>query len=92
MIMRKMRIEVVPAKPATTREVVDSVHCDLCGREIMDFGGNFDEIKIERSVGYRYPDCGNSETTSYDVCPACFESEIVPIFGDTKPNSEECHW
>ena len=87
--MRKTRTEIVPA---TTREVVDSIHCDLCGAEIMHFGSSYDEITVQRSVGYRYPDCASSETTSYDVCPPCFESRIVPIFAGATPTETESCW
>ena len=82
----------VPAVPATTREIVESVKCDLCGDVIKTTAvesdgvdwenaqgyGEVNKTCVQIAKGYTYPDCHNLEFRAYHVCPVCFETKLEP--------------
>lgn len=63
--------------PATTKEIIDRVTCDLCGEEIRRKDYHTDEVKISRRVGTCYPDVGEGEAVEVDCCGECFESKVL---------------
>jgi len=70
-------IETV-AVPATTREKVGRVTCDICGVEIKRkdaFDGNRVEMRCEKVTNY--PEGAFGTVYDYDVCVPCFESKVM---------------
>lgn len=65
--------------PATTREVVDHVSCDLCGAKIsQNLDYVVEEVEVRHKTGAAYPDGGSGEETSVDMCGKCFDEKLVP--------------
>lgn len=77
------------------KEVCVELHCDLCGEapkcpadspasfaESDWSSGRYDvsEITVSYRRGYVYPDDQSTTTESFDVCPKCWESKVVPFF------------
>jgi len=62
----------------STRDVVDRTTCDLCGDTIVEAAYQVNETTIERRLGTSYPESGEVETVSVDMCVACFDSKLVP--------------
>jgi len=71
-----------------TRELLDKVTCDLCGKEGKR-KDNWDssewnvneteiEVKIRRREGNNYPECGSGTKIVVDMCPECFINRLVP--------------
>jgi hypothetical protein len=102
--MRTMKTVEVAAKPATTREEVDKVFCDLCGKDAnRDWQGRssyeFDDVEVEievkRKEGTNYPEGGNGTEVVIDVCPDCFVKKLVPwveSHGHAKIEITEWDW
>lgn len=68
--------------PATTKEEVYKTTCDLCNNVIQSHRGyDFDFVSIEREQGTSYPSGGSNTVESFDVCPSCWESILLPILG-----------
>ena len=99
--MKTMKTVDVPAVPATTKEVVDKVLCDLCVNR--DYNGmssyEFDEVEVEiivkRREGANYPEGGSGTETVIDVCPGCFKAKLVPwvlSHGKTNIVTEDWDW
>jgi hypothetical protein len=73
-MIHKILIQV----PATTREVIDSVTCEICGEKIENKDNiEVDEITIRRKKGEQYPECGFGEMTEVDMCGKCFEEKFL---------------
>lgn len=76
--------------PASTREFVESVTCDLCGKVFPMADTDSDGINWEHphgdvaktgvyfAKGYSYPEGTNIEYRDYHVCPECFEKKLEP--------------
>ncbi len=85
-----------------TKEVVKLVKttCDICGREKWDYfawegnASSIDNTTIEMEHGHRYPECGQKETTTFDICTRCFKSQIIPFLAQWKaePQVKETDW
>lgn len=73
--------ETIPA-----REYKRATHitCDFCGTASQQADGwgkhshDIDEITLSRRKGSNWPDGGDTETTSADLCPACFSDRLLP--------------
>jgi hypothetical protein len=71
-------MKTVPV-PATEREVVDFVTCDLCKKRIRSKSrGDAEEIEVRHRTGLAYPDGGSGEETLVDLCAACFDGKLLP--------------
>ena len=81
--------------PATMREFIDFVTCDLCKEKITP-GSQFDATEIEvRCVnGDNFPDGGSTTEKSFDICRKCFEKKLIPWFRSqgAEPCIEEHNW
>ena len=65
--------------PATTREVIDHVSCDLCGATIIESSDyTVNEVEVRHKTGTSCHDGGCGEETSVDMCGKCFEEKLVP--------------
>jgi hypothetical protein len=76
--------------PATTREFVESVTCDLCGKVFSMADTDSDGINWEHlhdnvaktgvfiGRGFNCPESTNIEFRDYHVCPECFENKLEP--------------
>ena len=80
--------------PATTRETVDFVVCDLCGARINEKNYDVDEVEVRHKTGHSCPDGGNGEETSVDMCGKCFDEKLVPWLRSqgAEPRTEEWDW
>ena len=87
--MRTYNTITIPARDI--QRLVKSF-CDLCKKEIVEEMYDINDATVEKVIGSSYPDCGEKETTSYDVCMDCFDTVIVPLFGGVKPTVEEYDW
>lgn len=68
----------------------ESITCDICKVEFKcnpsqysgctNWGKGFDvcETTILLEKGYHYPEGGCTTKTFYDICPACFEKQLMP--------------
>lgn len=81
-------------RPAIIQTVEDKTICDFCGKEIhtedsgtSDFNSATLEytntkttkhIKISKTDGYKYSDCGSTTVESVDCCYDCWESKVKP--------------
>ena len=64
--------------PATTREIVDHVSCDLCGETITkDRNYAVNEVEVRHKTGTSYPEGGDGEEMSVDMCGKCFDEKLV---------------
>lgn len=87
------RFETQMTKPRETRVCVE-LTCDLCGRTAPgpdDYGRygratwtdesyGVDTVLILRESGSGYPEGRFTETESFDVCPDCWKTKVVPWF------------
>jgi hypothetical protein len=76
-------IAIIPV-PATEREYVEWLQCDICHRtEIGDTWAkstyDIAKVGVFLQVGENYPEYGSEETTSFDICPKCFIEKLVPF-------------
>lgn len=104
------RYEERETKPRVERVCVETTCdlCGAKAREIRVFGddrrrsseewemGAYDvrRTTIECAVGDSYSDSGNTETTSFDVCPDCFLGKLVPWMAaqGASPTTERTDW
>lgn len=80
--------------PATTREVVVFVTCDLCGAKIEKQVYEVNEVEVRHKVGDSYPESGSVTETSVDMCGKCFEEKLVPWLRSqcADPRIEDWDW
>lgn len=64
--------------PATTKEVVDFVACDLCGDLIKERGYEVNNVIVEYTVGNCYPEGRTGTIYSVDMCGNCFMRKLMP--------------
>ena len=81
-----------------TKEVVDTMTCDLCGRiehstlwSPKDHD-NVQEVSVKYKHGSAYGEEGDGVTTSFDVCPDCFENKLVPWFSSQNIVPTTTYW
>lgn len=66
------------------RTVVSGLFCDLCKKQSPSNYGwtreNFDvsDTTVQMRSGTSYPECSDIETVSFDICPECFKSKLIP--------------
>ena len=95
-----MQVKKTVHTPATDRDVVDHLICDLCGKKSGDGdwvpkGYNVSETTIEMNQGTNYgSEGGDNKKTGFDICPACFETKLVPWMASlgATPTVEETDW
>ena len=62
--------------------IIDKYICDLCGSQSKDEnwakGYEVDEIRVSREKGTRYPEGGSIIVETFDICPNCWETKLVP--------------
>jgi hypothetical protein len=96
--MKHMKKIIVPAVPEHIKEALDFTSCDLCGEKMNTYKFeqefNVNEATIEHRIGNTWPDCGNTTTTSFDVCGKCFVGKVIPWMEaqGAKPEVTESDW
>ncbi len=91
-----MTIHKVTSQRIVTEEKVLSVVCDMCGHEhrppghisahrgevnwSTEGGYHQDEVCIQRTTGYNYPEGDGRDVQFFHCCPKCWEEKIVPLF------------
>lgn len=82
--------------PSSRKTVVDYYTCDCCGNRIDKSPSNYetDEVTIERTEGWSYPDTGEMTTTKVDLCSTCFSTHLLPLLEGigVVPRVEESSW
>lgn len=87
------RFETKMTKPQET-EVCVELTCDLCGRHAptpddwgrygsgpwTDESYGVDTILVLREAGSNYPEGMFTKTESFDVCPDCWCTKVIPWF------------
>lgn len=83
----------IPPQPERVVLQAIALVCDLCSREIKQIGrtgviilnpeiraqyGNALEVQVSLRAGEENLDGGAGETTSFDLCPKCFEERLQP--------------
>ena len=88
--MREYKTEFVSVE----RNKLVSCKCDICKNEIEEGLFEKKETTVEMVVGKRYPECGNSITTSYDICVDCFLDKLMPWLAEQGAESRkvEAYW
>jgi hypothetical protein len=79
------RIEKTETRQVRT-EVVESISCDICGREQSHpsdnrwdaHGYHYKETTIELEDGSCYPGEIDFVRTHFDICPTCFIEKLAP--------------
>jgi hypothetical protein len=80
-------------KPARDDTVVDYRTCDICKKRIEEPKTySVDGITITRRTGSSFPEGGSGETLSFDVCPKCFENEVVLFFKKFGSSGDLIDW
>ncbi len=85
MSVKMKTVQVMP----TTREVVESITCDLCGKVFPHADTDSDGINWEQpydvaktgvyiGTGYNYPESTDIDYRDYHICPRCFENKLEP--------------
>ncbi len=76
--------------PATTKDVVEFITCDLCGEKIATHIYEVDEVIVNHRYGESYPEAGFGKETNVDLCGQCFEEKLIPWLRSqgVKPNEE----
>jgi|SRR5271156_4533804 len=98
-----MKTEKTIDIPATTRTATDFIACDICGvraksGDTDNWGGEWcavDSTVVEMKSGASYHDSGDVTTISYDICPACFKTHLMPMLKcvtSTGPTVTESDW
>jgi hypothetical protein len=77
--MRKYETKRIPA---TTREVLVEIECDLCGntttQDWRDEMYEATESTVSLRTGAIFPGGGSGELTTIDICPDCFKEKLIP--------------
>ncbi len=92
-------MKTVPV-PATERQVVDKVLCDICKKECPDPTNKnwstevfcMDTVYIQMEIGTYYPEFTHGTKTEYDICTFCFASKIVPFLSSLGAESRSTEW
>lgn len=76
-------------KKTVTKEetFLEKMNCDLCGSVVLkeDWStGRFDteETVISMKQGSSYPEGASGVETTFDICPDCFETKLIPWLED----------
>lgn len=80
--------------PATTRELVEKVTCDLCQKIIKKGYHEIDEVMISHSVGFNSASGGNQTIELVDMCGECFQTKFKDWLKSmgVKTTAQECDW
>ncbi len=74
--MKHMKIVQVPA---TEKQIVDKVTCDMCGAQIKQSPSyDVDEVKVKHRTGCAFPEGGHGIEVGVDMCGKCFDEKLVP--------------
>lgn len=86
-----MKVMKTVAVPASTREVCDHITCELCGKPTGNNGTFSDTSWVSESFtvaetsvvlveGCAYPDGGETNYSTLDICNECFRRKLIPWF------------
>ena len=96
-----MRQKGMVKRPATEKEEVVSVACDLCGKKVRtpyrptEWSTEIyrvDEVTIEHKRGSSFPENGSGTYRRFDICADCFESRVVPAIEALGAHVGEEEW
>lgn len=80
--------------PATTKEVIEKITCDFCGKDIVEEMYDVNEVTIKFRSGSSYPSGGSGDEEHVDMCRDCYLSKLKPwiLAQGVKIHSEEWYW
>lgn len=87
-----MKYIVTIRVPSTTKDVVSSVVCDLCGKPIIKANNSAEEVEVYHKTGDNYPDGGRGEIAQVDMCGQCFDTRLVPWLKEQGARIETRNW
>lgn len=96
-----MRVYRTVAVPASTRQVVDKVICDLCGKQgalgtwessSYEVEETEIQIKVRQKDGESYPETGWGTEYNVDMCPDCFKDKLIPWLESQGCTAERKDW
>ncbi len=69
-----------------TRTVLACMACDICGRVVKNpplgdswlFSPTFGTVVVKCVIGESCGDLVDRKTTTFDICPECFDKKLVP--------------
>ena len=79
-------------------DALDAMKCDICGKGARDPDGDNDwatgfhdtkEIDIKFKDGESYPGDYWGTTYSFDLCPECFMTKLIPWFKEQGATPQE---
>jgi len=74
--MRHYEDRIIPQR---TEKHTVKVTCDICGNETGKTGQyEKNEVTVEHQEGTTYPEGSNIDITSFDICPECWETKLIP--------------
>lgn len=61
-----------------------AIVCDICKKEYKGINWETDsysalDTEVKLTTGSRYPEGGSGEDIEFDVCPKCFEEQLIPL-------------
>jgi len=65
--------------PACTNEELVKTTCDMCHKKIDTQRFEVDEVKISHRTGQSYPEGGQGDEVSIDMCGECFTNKLTPF-------------
>lgn len=74
-----------------------SVTCDICKQEFDDDDWNKGayevlETNVSMKTGYLYPEGGNGDEITFDICPYCFKNKLIPALKELGAHPTESKW
>jgi hypothetical protein len=84
--------------PETIRKVQQYIECDLCKKHHTNNWKEsiYDDVEVEicLRIGRSYPDGGSGENISFDICPDCFNTKLIPWMKSqgVEPEMKEWDW
>lgn len=98
-----MRHYLTEEIPATTRQKLSKTTCDLCGNEAKhgcwesstyEVNETEIEVTVRQREGTSFPDGGDCEEYSVDMCPSCFKNKLIPWLESQgcKAKTKEWEW
>lgn len=90
-----MKVYQTVEVPASTKQKLVKVTCDLCGNEIKrKHAYDATETEIRHKTGSSYPEGGSGTESTVDMCSDCWRDKFLSwlaSFG-AKPETKDWDW
>ena len=75
----KLRTYIKEQEIVKLKNVMEKEICDVCEKEIVDYGCDQNDIKIEARLGANYPECDTRTYYRMDCCSKCFHKVMSTL-------------